>query len=52
MKAIFAAQFASEIEAVTDRGGEELLRERVGVDADQRAMLREALDGVGAAPSG
>ena len=53
MKAIFAAQFASEIEAVTDRGGEELLRERVGtLDADQRAMLRKALDGVSTARSG
>lgn len=45
MQAIFAAQFASEIEAVTKRGGEELLRERVAaLDEGQRAMLREALD--------
>ena len=47
MQLIFAAQFASEIEAVTERGGEELLRERVaGLDADQRRRLRETLDEV------
>ena len=45
MKTIFAAQFASEIEAVTERGGEALLRERVAaLDEEQRLMLREALN--------
>jgi hypothetical protein len=53
MKAIFAAQFANEIVAVIERGGEELLRERVGaLDADERAMLRTALDGLATARSG
>jgi hypothetical protein len=47
MNAIFAAQFASEIEAVTKRGGDELLRERVAaLDEGQRQLLREALDEV------
>jgi len=50
MKAIFAAQFATEIEAVIDRGGEDLLRERVrALDEDQRAMLHEAFDDVATA---
>jgi hypothetical protein len=44
MQAIFATQFASEIEAVTERGGEAALRERVAVlDDDQRQLLRKAL---------
>ncbi len=47
MKLIFATQFASEIAAVTEDGGEELLRERVAaLDEDQRRVLREALDEV------
>jgi hypothetical protein len=47
MNAIFAAQFASEIEAVTKRGVDELLRERVAaLDEGQRQLLREALDEV------
>jgi hypothetical protein len=45
MQAIFAAHFASEIEAVTENGGEAVLRERVeGMDEEQRQMLRCALD--------
>ena len=49
MQAIFAAQFASEIEAVTERGGEAALRERVAaLDDGQRELLREALDAVAA----
>ena len=45
MQAIFAAQFASEIEAVTERGGEAVLRQRVAaVDEGQRELLRHALD--------
>jgi hypothetical protein len=47
MKAIFAAQFASEIEAVTAGGGAVLLRERVAaLDEDQRQLLRQALTNV------
>lgn len=47
MNAIFAAHFASEIEALTERGGEELLRGRVAaLDEGQRRLLREALDDV------
>jgi hypothetical protein len=45
MQAIFAAQFAAEIEAVTALGGEAALRERVAaLDDDQRQLLSEALD--------
>jgi hypothetical protein len=45
LRAIFATQFASEIEAVTERGGEAALRERVAaLDLEQRQLLREALD--------
>ena len=45
MNAIFAAHFASEIEAVTEHGGEAVLRERVAaLDDGQRQLLREALD--------
>jgi hypothetical protein len=45
MNAIFAAQFASEIEAVIEGGGDALLRERVGaLDEGERQMLRAALD--------
>jgi hypothetical protein len=48
MQAIFAASFASEIEAVTERGGEAALRERVAaLDDDQRELLREALIAAG-----
>ena len=44
MQAIFAAQFASEISAVTERGGEAVLRERVAaLDEDLRRRLRESL---------
>ena len=44
LKSIFAAQFASEIAAVTENGGDMLLRERVAaLDEDQRRLLREAL---------
>ena len=51
MKAIFAAQFASEIEAVTEDGGAVLLRERVAaLDEDQRQLLREALGEVKVGP--
>ena len=47
MNAIFAAQFASEIGAVTERGGDALLRERVAaLDDGQQRLLREALDEV------
>ena len=47
LNAIFAAHFASEIEAVTERGGEAAVRERVAaLDDDQRQLLREALDRV------
>ena len=47
MKMIFATHFASEIAAVTEDGGEALLGERVAaLDADQRQLLREALDEV------
>ena len=53
MKAIFAAQFASEIEAVTDRGGEELLRGRVAaLDDEQRRLLGKLLDEVAVAQTG
>jgi hypothetical protein len=45
MQMIFATQFASEIAAVTEDGGEVLLRERVAaLDEGQRQLLREALD--------
>ena len=44
---IFATQFASEIAAVTEDGGEALLRDRVAaLDHDERQLLREALDEV------
>jgi hypothetical protein len=47
LKMIFATQFASEIAAVTEDGGDALLRERVAsLDDDQRTLLREALDEV------
>jgi hypothetical protein len=47
MKMIFATHFAGEIAAVTEDGGEALLRERVAaLDHDQRQLLREALDEV------
>ena len=47
MKMIFATHFASEIAAVTEDGGDALLRERVAaLDEDQRQLLREALDEV------
>ena len=46
-------QFASEIAAVTEDGGEVLLRERVAtLDDDQRQLLREALDEVAVARTG
>jgi hypothetical protein len=46
MQMIFATQFASEIAAVT-ADGDALLRERVAsLDAEQRQLLREALDEV------
>jgi hypothetical protein len=44
MKAIFAAHFASEINAVIERGGDAVLRERVAaLDEEQQHLLREAL---------
>ena len=44
LNAIFAAQFASEIEAVTERGGDAALRERVAaLDEAQQRLLREVL---------
>jgi hypothetical protein len=47
MKMIFATQFASEMTAVTEGGGDALLRERVAsLDTDQRQLLREALEKV------
>lgn len=47
LQLIFAAEFASEIAAVTEDGGAALLRERVAaLDQDQRQLLREALDEV------
>ncbi len=47
LQMIFATQFASEIAAVTEDGGDALLRERVAaLDDGQRRLLREALDGV------
>ena len=50
MQMIFAAQFASEIAAVTEDGGDALLRERVASrDEGQRHLLRVALDEVAAA---
>ncbi len=46
---IFATQFADEISAVTEQGGEAALRERVGaLDEGQRQVLRAALDCHGA----
>jgi hypothetical protein len=45
MQMIFAAQFASEIAAVTENGGDALLRGRVAaLDEDQQQLLREAVD--------
>jgi hypothetical protein len=53
LRAIFAAQFASEIEAVTERGGKAALRERVAaLDQEQRQLLREALGVVAIADTG
>ena len=47
MQTIFAAQFASEISAITESGGTVALRKRVAVlDEGQRQLLREALDEV------
>ena len=47
LQMIFATQFASEIAAVTEDGGDALLRELVAaLDDGQRRLLREALDGV------
>ena len=47
MKLIFAAHFASEIAAVTEDGGDAMLRQRVAaLDERQRQLLREALDEV------
>jgi hypothetical protein len=47
MQMIFATQFASEIAAVAEDGGDALLRGRVAaLDEDQRQLLREALDEV------
>ncbi len=44
MNAIFAAHFASEIEAVTEYGGEVAVRERVAArDEEQQQLLRGAL---------
>jgi hypothetical protein len=44
LQMIFATQFASEIAAVTEDGGDALLHERVAaLDEDQRQLLREAL---------
>jgi hypothetical protein len=44
MQLIFASQFAREVAAVTENGGDALLRERVAaLDVDQRRLLREAL---------
>ncbi len=44
LKMIFATQFAGEIAAVIEGGGEELLRERVAaLDDEQRQLLGEAL---------
>ena len=44
LQTIFAAIFASEIEALIDAGGEPLLRERVAaLHEDQRRLLRDAL---------
>ncbi len=48
LQTIFAASFVSEIAAVTEDGGDALLRERVGaLDDRQRRVLREALAVVG-----
>ncbi len=53
LNAIFAAQFASKIDAVTERGGEAVLRERVAaLDEGQQRLLREALDDLAMARSG
>ena len=47
LKMIFANHFASEIAAITEDGGDAMLRERVAaLDEDQRRLLREALDEV------
>jgi hypothetical protein len=44
MQMIFATQFASEIAAVIEDGGDALLRERVtALDEDQRHLLQAAL---------
>jgi hypothetical protein len=50
---ILATHFASEIAAVTEDGGDALLRERVAaLDGEQRQLLREALDEVAVAQTG
>ena len=47
MQTIFAAHFAGEVAAVTEDGGEALLRERVAsLDEELRQLLREALSEV------
>ena len=44
MQMVFASHFVSEVAAVSDDGGDALLRERVAaLDDGQRQMLREAL---------
>ena len=44
---IFATQFAGEIAAIAEEGGDALLRARVAaLDMGQRRLLREALDEV------
>ena len=51
MQMIFATHFATEIAAVTEDGGDALLRERVtALDREQRQLLREALDEVKSPP--
>ena len=53
MQMIFATQFASEIAAFTEDGGDALLRERVAtLDEVQRQLLQEALDEVKIASRG
>ncbi len=47
LKAIFAAQFASEVAVVIEHGGDALLRERLAaLDEDHRQLLGEALNEV------
>ncbi len=47
MKMIFATHFASEIAAVTEDGGEAMLRQRVAaLSEDERRLLRDAVDEV------